>query len=63
VVLVARKPSDTVGKIHVLKNRELGPRGCGKFLVTFDEATWTIVEAPINNTVKEVTDGVASRSN
>ena len=48
VVLVARKPTDVVAKIHVLKNREIGPRGCGKFLAAFDEESWTIIESGIS---------------
>ena len=60
IVLVARKPSDPVGKIHVLKNRELGVRGIGKFLAAFDEESWTIIESGISQQ-SEVINAVSVR--
>lgn len=59
IVLVARKPSDPVAMIHVLKNREVGVKGIGKFLAAFDEAMWTIVESGLES-MKETVDAKVS---
>jgi len=47
VILLQRKPRDLTATVQVLKNREIGPKGCGKFLTAYDDNSWTLVEAPV----------------
>jgi RecA-family ATPase len=59
VILLQRKPEDLTATVQVLKNREIGPKGCGKFITAYDDNSWTLVEAPVNSYAGDSTVNVS----